>query len=340
MLSLLKRSLFFLSLILSYFIFLSTMAFPAEEPIAALTDFSGTVLIKSRGKWGVEPTENLPLYSQDKVVTRVGTATITFTDGAVLEIKSNSNVLIQEREKEEGIVGKIKIIERRIFLFLGKLFFKTGKAEIETRFEAATAVIGIRGTMGTLSIAEDGTCWIMFTEGEAAQMIGAFIGEPPLVSQADADANPLQRAAYVAYDTAIKCIEARELAARGDISQYQAEWACAKAAEAAHLEMIACLTELIQKSPRWEGVLEFEQWLEEVLIELNASRDGIQRSIREGATPEYEGFEQPEILRELTTEYIISPPEGAINLNLGQPDLRFGVKQGATEQVVSPTSPQ
>ena len=84
------------------------MAFPAEEPIATLTDFSGTVLIKSRGEWGVEPTENLPLYSQDKVVTRVGIATITFTDGAVLEIKSNSECVDPGERKGRRYCGKNK----------------------------------------------------------------------------------------------------------------------------------------------------------------------------------------------------------------------------------------
>ena len=69
----------------------------AQHPIAMLTDFSGTVLIKSQGQWAVEPTANLPLYSQDRVVTRIGNAIITFYDGATLEMKANSNLLIQER---------------------------------------------------------------------------------------------------------------------------------------------------------------------------------------------------------------------------------------------------
>ena len=89
----------------------------------------------------------------DKVVTRIGNATIIFNDGATLDIKSNSNVLIQEREKKKGF---IKIIERRILLFLGKLNFRTGKSKVETRFETTKAVIGIRGTAGILSIGADG----------------------------------------------------------------------------------------------------------------------------------------------------------------------------------------
>lgn len=280
-----KRLYLFLSLVFLLSLFFSTSARSAEEPIASLTDFSGTVLVKSRGQWGVEPTDNLPLYSQDKVVTRIGIATVTFNDGAVLEIKSNSNVLVQEREKEEGIVGTIKVIERRIFLFLGKMFFKTGKADIETRFEAATAVIGIRGTSGTLSIAEDGTCWITFTEGGAAHMIGAFIGEPPPVPQAVADAHPVQLASVIADYAAERCRKAEEQALLGEISEVQKDWICAKAAEANLLERMAYLTELVEKSPDSKTALESQQDLVETQINLNTVLEAIEQSIREGQIP-------------------------------------------------------
>jgi len=65
-------------------------AFSADKIVGRLTDFSGTVMVKSQGSWGKEIKTGLFLYSDDKVVTRAGTATVTFTDGAVMELKANS----------------------------------------------------------------------------------------------------------------------------------------------------------------------------------------------------------------------------------------------------------
>jgi len=45
-----------------------------------------------------------------KGVTRIGTATIIFNDGAVLEVKNNSNLLIREIEK--GLIKKGKKAQR------------------------------------------------------------------------------------------------------------------------------------------------------------------------------------------------------------------------------------
>jgi hypothetical protein len=162
-------------LLLSSFVFISTPALCEEKPIALLTSFSGIVLIKSHGEWAVKPFENLPLYSQDKVVTRVGNAVITFFDGATVEIKKNSNLFIQEREEEKGIIKKAKMIKRRILLFVGKMFFKTGTGEVQTQFETEKTVIGIRGTSGVLSIGEDGEIYIEFTEGGAKFIAGEYV---------------------------------------------------------------------------------------------------------------------------------------------------------------------
>ena len=290
-----KRLAFFLSIVSSFFILFSTPAFCADEPIATLTDFSGTVLINSRGSWGVEPRENLPLYSQDKVVTRIGNATITFNDGAVLEIENNSNLLIRENEEEKGLVKKAKTIKRHILLFLGNIFFKTGKEKIETRFEAATAVIGIRGTAGTLSIGSDGELYIQFTEGGAAYTVGTFLeGVAKPLSQEVADQNPVQKAGYLADDLARRCREAKEQAARGEISEVQADWICAKAAEMASLEVVTWATILIETSPdsyvvEWaENLIEFER--EAILDSLELQ----QKAIDTGAVPfEAEGYEPP-----------------------------------------------
>ena len=196
MISFKKISKFLFLFFLFITFFMPTFAFSQEKPIARLADFSGTVLISSQGAWGVKPAKDLPLYSMDKVVTRIGNATIIFNDGATLNVKNNSNVLIQEREEKTGL---IKIVERRILLFLGKLNFKTGKSKVETRFETTRAVIGIRGTAGILSIGADGKTYIHFTEGGAKYILGDFVrGVAKDVRVALADQNPVQRATFVA----------------------------------------------------------------------------------------------------------------------------------------------
>ena len=111
--------------LVSIIFFFPASAFSQEKPIARLADFSGTVLIKSQGSWGVKPAKDLPLYSMDKLVTRVGNATIVFNDGGTINVKNNSNLLINEKETKDGL---ITIFVRHILLFLGKLNFKTGKS--------------------------------------------------------------------------------------------------------------------------------------------------------------------------------------------------------------------
>ena len=84
---------------------LSTPVFSADQPVAKLTELKGVVMVKSRGAWNIKPKKGLPLYSRDKVVTRAGRAVVNFDDGAVIEIRANSNLEIIEREEEEGIMG-------------------------------------------------------------------------------------------------------------------------------------------------------------------------------------------------------------------------------------------
>ena len=227
---------FFLILLAATLFTLSAApVFSADKIVARLTDFSGTVLIKSRGAWAIELRKDIPLYSNDKVVTRIGNAVITFDDGAVMEIKNNSNLLIQEIEEKKGVV---KVIKRKLRLLLGKLFFKTGKSNKKTILETATAVCGLRGTAGTLSIGADGQAFIQFTDGGESYAIGEFIsGVAEDVPAEIADLNPAQRAAFVAAAAADQAEKAADAVDPNDPqTQAQAAYASAKAAEAAAQE--------------------------------------------------------------------------------------------------------
>ena len=283
------------SILFLFSIFLPAPACCHGEPIARLTNFTGIVLINSRGEWAVKPVKNLPLYSQDKVVTRIGAATITFSDGATLDIKNNSNLLIQERETEKGLVKKVKTVHRRILLFLGKMFFKTGTGQVQTQFETDKTVIGIRGTAGVLSIGADGQIYITFTEGGAKLTLGdLFYGKIAAdVPTKVADQNPVQKAAYLAHAAWEKCLEARRKAARGEISSVQELWVCAKAREMAAHELTIWATALAEKNPYAEVV----EWANEIIEDANELiEDSIrdqESAIDQGAIPEPEEEYQP-----------------------------------------------
>jgi hypothetical protein len=323
-----------LSLFVLCAIFFPAPAYCEGDPIAHLTDFTGTVLINSQSSWGVKPAKNFPLYSMDKVVTRVGTAVITFADGAVIEIKNNTNLLIQEMEKEEGLIKKAKIVQRRLLLFLGKMFFKTGKGHVQTQFETEKSVIGIRGTAGVLSIGPDGNIYIEFSEGHAKFAIGDIIkGIAKDVPKELVDQNPIQKAAYLANAAWERCLEAKEKAANGEISTAQMEWACAYAREMSATEAQTYAMALIENNPSEEVVAWAEEILEEENYKIEKTKEAQQLYIDLGAVPEIleytppgaevEAYEEPEGEAEAffpAKEVISGPPLQGLDQNLERDD--------------------
>jgi len=289
-----RRGIKLYSLALLLTIFTSTNAFCELDVIARLSDYSGKVLVKTKGVWAEQPTKNLPLYSRDKVVTRIGQATVTFNDGAVLEIKNNSNLFILEREEEKGVLRKVKAMQRRILLMLGKMFFKTGKAKGETQFNTATAVAGIRGTALILSVAENSTVYIRFTEGREAYFIGDLQdGVADDVPVELADQNPMQRAAYRADAAAVNCNDAKIQAAAGKIAEVQADWVCANAAETAGYEVWRWSTVLVANNPSPDVVEWARNQLSQAQGLIEAAQEAKQKAIEGGAVPE--GYQPPEV---------------------------------------------
>ncbi|MBW1913180.1 MAG: FecR domain-containing protein [Deltaproteobacteria bacterium] len=217
-------------LIAVFLLLFSGPAISADKTVGHLTDFSGTVMVKSQGSWGVKIKTGLPLYSDDKVVTRAGTATVTFTDGAVMELKANSNLLIKEQEEEKGFFRKVKFTQRRLRLLVGKLIFKTGRAsKTKTNFETATMVCGLRGTAGT--------AYIQFSDGGTSFTIGDLIsGVAEDVPAEIANLNPAQVAAFIATAAADQAQKAaamaQETAGTPEAQQAQAQ-AAYTAAQAA-----------------------------------------------------------------------------------------------------------
>jgi hypothetical protein len=265
-----------------------------EEPVAVLTELSGTVLINSRGSWGVKPEVNLPLYSGDRVVTRVGSAKVLFSDGAVLDVQKNSNLIIDEREKTRGIAQKVNFIERRVLLFLGKMNFKTGKSNIETRFETTKAVIGIRGTAGILSIGPDGNTYILFTEGGAKYFIGDFIrGVAPEVRAELADQNPIQRAAFLAKAAADQVEKTEQKVRAGVMPPVQLDLARAIEKEVAAME-VKTYAESLLGSPDVNVQNSARKQIAEAEEAVKAAKEEQLRAIENGADPQFRGFSTDE----------------------------------------------
>jgi len=303
-----KTNRFLAILLLSISLTLLSMpAFSANKVIARLTDFSGTVLVKSQGSWGIELKKGIPLYSDDKVATRTGTATITFTDGAVMELKGNSNLRMMEQEEEKGFFKKVKVVKRRLRLLLGKMIFKIGRSNTSTSLETATMVCGLRGTAGTLSIGADGRPYLQFTEGGAAFTIGDFIsGVAEDVPAELADLNPAQRAAFVAAaaaDQAKRAAEkAQELVDAGEgetdearKAQAQVALARAEAAEAAAREVKVQATIIAQNNPDATLVEEANAAISQADKAIEAAEEAQEQAIDAGATPgELEPGEEPE----------------------------------------------
>lgn len=276
-----------IGLLFFFIIFKPTFSYSQEKPIARLADFSGAILIQSRGSWSVKPSKDLFLYSMDKIVTRVGNATIIFNDGATLNVKNNSNVLIQEREKTKGV---FKSIERRILLFLGKLNFKTGKAKIETRFETTKAVIGIRGTAGILSIGADGKTYIYFTEGGAKYILGDFIRGVAKDVKADfADQNPVQRATFVAKAAADQFKRTELKVAAGEMPKVQLVLAKAMAKETSAIEMLTYAKSMLNSPDQ-----SVRNWANQQIANakeiIKKAKKEEQKAIKDGADPEFKGF--------------------------------------------------
>ena len=287
MMSIHKFSKFLLLFLMCTIFFMPVSAFSQEKPIAKLAEFSGTVLIKSQGSWGVAPVKGLPLYSMDKLVTRIGNATIVFNDGATVNIKNNSNLLINEQEKTKGLV---KTVERHILLFLGRFNFKTGKSDIETRFETTRAVIGIRGTAGILSIGADGNTYIYFSEGEAKYILGDFIrGIAKEVSVALADQSPAQRATFVAKAAIDQVGRTEKMVAAGKMPPSQLDLAKAMAKETSALETLT-LAQSMLTSPDKKRIEWAKEQIKAAKETIKEAKEEQKNAIKNGADPEFKGF--------------------------------------------------
>lgn len=129
-------------------------------PYATITDFTGTVIVRSQvsppsGEWRQVKELNYPLFKGDEIKTDTGTVEITFvSDGSIISLEEETEISLDEVPKQRIILGVLseEFIRRTIQVVRGTLSgtIKERK-DVITEFETPTVVAGVRGTELTFS---------------------------------------------------------------------------------------------------------------------------------------------------------------------------------------------
>ncbi|MEW5736436.1 MAG: hypothetical protein AB1921_16445, partial [Thermodesulfobacteriota bacterium] len=217
-----------------------------DRPVAKLLHQEGTVLVKTQGKWGALPETGMPLYSEDKVVTFNGAATIEFYDAQRIGICKNTNLQITQQIQKWVPFRTYRELDRGVVLLMGKMYFRTGKEKVLTHFITPTLVFSLFYGKGNLSLDSDENSYILLEKGMTTFKVGEYkYGIADLPSDVSADSSPVMQAALNADVAATQARLALDEVAAGRMSQAQADWYQAQAAEASAQEELAC-AELIE----------------------------------------------------------------------------------------------
>ena len=170
-----KKHLFSLFLLFLVGSFVLTPGADAATPIASISAFDGDVSILSDYKMTKVTQAGQVLKQGDRVQVKVGFATVTFNDGATLNVNPYSSAMIQEQEEETGFwIFKVKKTVRRITCFIGKLKFKSGKSIQDNYLQTPTAVAGLRGTEAEVGY-DNVNNYLNMISGELATTYGDFL---------------------------------------------------------------------------------------------------------------------------------------------------------------------
>lgn len=137
----------FITLILLMTSFFIAPPADAAKPIATISAFKGEVVIQSGPDIADAKEIGQPLMEGDRIQTKDGEIEITFNDGAVMKVRPFTSTMIQEREEETGWwIFKTKKAVRRLTIFVGKIWLKSGVSKRKNYLQTPTAVCGLRGT--------------------------------------------------------------------------------------------------------------------------------------------------------------------------------------------------
>lgn len=139
--------------------YVSALNKEASPAAATITDFSGTVEIKSTGsdsKWE-QARLYTPLETNDTIKTRDNSnAEITLEDGSIFRIEHNTEICLQNLEYNKQTKKQNFIMK----LFSGVLLTnaeKTGNPESQIAIYTPTAVLSVRGTEFVVDLEDENT---------------------------------------------------------------------------------------------------------------------------------------------------------------------------------------
>lgn len=137
---------------------------------------------------------------------------------------------------------------------------------------------------GKLILGPDLEIYIIFSKGEKiAEPIRGFIsGIPRDLTQEEAEANVIQFATLEAWNTWLRCLEAKDKAQKKEMKQEQADLTCANASEKAAI--LAKVTALAMLENPFADPEEWEEQLSRAEQELAASQIAKRNAIALGAT--------------------------------------------------------
>lgn len=123
----------------------------ASAAIGKISSFKGEVLVQTGDTVARVTATGHPVNTGDMLLTKNGEAQVTFTDSGILSVKPYSQVMIQERKEESGILFfKRTDMARRVTVYLGKIWFKSGLSKNKNYLQTPNAVCGLRGSDGDL----------------------------------------------------------------------------------------------------------------------------------------------------------------------------------------------
>jgi hypothetical protein len=165
----LKAKLAGTSRIVLFLVWLPVLRLAAQQqeakPIANLTQATGEVTVRHEQNWASVDQTPVELWSGDKVATEQGRAEIHFiSDNSTVVLDVGGNITITETPAS----GTQQML-RRIEIFVGDFWFSMKKTlNQNTQLVTPTAVGGLRGTEGTVHVADDMQSEFSLKEGELA----------------------------------------------------------------------------------------------------------------------------------------------------------------------------
>ena len=144
-----KSTALMVLLLLPVWICLLSAPTHADAAIAKVSSFKGDVLVQSGDSINKLRKTGYALNNGDYIMTKQGEAQVTFNDGAVMKLNPFSKTMIQERDEESGVwIFKTKKAARRVTVYVGKLWYKSGVSNKRSYVQTPTAVCGLRGSDG------------------------------------------------------------------------------------------------------------------------------------------------------------------------------------------------